>query len=124
VAEAAHVPIFIMRNPGVKQLREVFAHMLGLAPLADETDPTPLRPVRAPARTAAEMSQAEIARALQEAEDAIHHVLHGKSSGGVELTPQGARIRRMQHLLAERYNLHSRSFGKEPKRRVYIYSAS
>jgi len=118
VAEAAHLPIFVMRNPGVKQLREVFAHMLGVAPLAVDLTAAPKRPAM-PAR-----NDKEIARALQEAEDAIHTLLQGKASGGVELTPQDARVRRMQHLLAERYNLHSRSYGKEPKRRVYIYSAS
>jgi stage III sporulation protein SpoIIIAA len=117
----AHVPIFIMRNPGIKQLRAVFAHMLGLEPPVEEEDaPRPLRP---PALIP-HANQVEIARALQEAEDAIHTVLQGHASGGVELTPQAARVRRMQHLLAERYNLHSRSFGKEPRRRVYIYSAS
>jgi predicted RNA-binding protein Jag len=38
----------------------------------------------------------------------------------VDLTPQNAYIRRLQHLLAQRYNLPSRSLGKEPYRRVRI----
>ena len=39
----------------------------------------------------------------------------------VELSPQSAYVRRMQHLLAERYNLSSASTGRAPRRRVIIY---
>jgi predicted RNA-binding protein Jag len=38
----------------------------------------------------------------------------------VELTPQSAYIRRLQHELAQRFNLNSTSRGKEPQRRVRI----
>jgi predicted RNA-binding protein Jag len=43
-------------------------------------------------------------------------------TGQVELAPQGAQVRRLQHQLAERYNLISRSRGKEPNRRVRIFA--
>jgi predicted RNA-binding protein Jag len=56
--------------------------------------------------------------AMQEAEDAISHVL--SRSEAVELAPQNAYIRRLQHQLAERYNLGSVSEGREPHRRVRI----
>jgi predicted RNA-binding protein Jag len=46
-------------------------------------------------------------------------VLNG-DSGAVELTPQNAYIRRLQHQMAQRYNLTSRSEGREPYRRVMI----
>jgi len=39
----------------------------------------------------------------------------------VELSPQSAYIRRLQHLIAERNNLLSKSSGKDPNRRVRIY---
>ena len=39
----------------------------------------------------------------------------------VDLTPQSAPIRKLQHQLAERYNLGSISRGKEPFRRVRIF---
>ena len=39
----------------------------------------------------------------------------------IELTPQNAYIRRLQHQMAQRYNLTSRSQGREPYRRVRIY---
>ena len=43
-------------------------------------------------------------------------------SGGmpVELAPQNAYIRRLQHQMAERSNLMSRSRGAEPNRRVQL----
>ena len=57
--------------------------------------------------------------ALQEAEEAVGHIMDGEPS--VELSPQSAYVRRMQHLLAERYNLSSASTGRAPRRRVIIY---
>jgi hypothetical protein len=57
--------------------------------------------------------------AMQEAEDAINDVLNGQNEE-IELTPQNAYIRRLQHQLAQRYNLTSRSSGREPYRRVRI----
>jgi predicted RNA-binding protein Jag len=39
----------------------------------------------------------------------------------VELAPQNAYIRRLQHQMAERANLVSRSRGREPYRRVRLY---
>ena len=39
----------------------------------------------------------------------------------MELTPQNAYIRRLQHQLAQRYNVSSRSMGREPHRRVRIF---
>jgi len=39
----------------------------------------------------------------------------------VELSPQSAYIRRLQHLIAERNALSSQSTGKDPNRRVRIY---
>ncbi|MGH2512826.1 MAG: R3H domain-containing nucleic acid-binding protein, partial [Candidatus Limnocylindrales bacterium] len=57
--------------------------------------------------------------ALREAEEAIGMVL--KRSEAVELSPQSAYIRRLQHQMAERANLVSRSRGREPYRRVRLY---
>jgi predicted RNA-binding protein Jag len=39
----------------------------------------------------------------------------------MELSPQSAYIRRLQHLIAERNALASHSIGQEPLRRVKIY---
>jgi stage III sporulation protein SpoIIIAA len=59
-----------------------------------------------------------VVAALKEAEEAIGQVMTG--SDGVELNPQNAYIRRLQHMLAQRYNVSSRSQGREPYRRVRI----
>jgi stage III sporulation protein SpoIIIAA len=57
--------------------------------------------------------------ALRETEDAIGVVI--QRSEPVELSPQNAYIRRLQHQMAERANLVSRSRGREPYRRVRLY---
>ncbi|TAM59100.1 AAA family ATPase [bacterium] len=57
--------------------------------------------------------------ALREAEEAIYQVLLNAQT--VELSPQTSYIRRMQHQLAEKYRLQSRSTGAEPNRRVQIF---
>ena len=57
--------------------------------------------------------------ALAEAEQAIEIVI--KEQEPVELAPQNAYIRRLQHQMAERANLVSRSRGREPYRRVRLY---
>ncbi len=59
-------------------------------------------------------------QALLETEDAIHQVLN-KGLTTAELPPANAQIRRLQHQMATRYNLLSRSRGKEPYRRVKIF---
>ena len=60
-----------------------------------------------------------VTEALREAEDAIGQVMD--SDRTVELSPQNAYIRRLQHQIAQRYNLTSRSQGREPFRRVRIF---
>lgn len=60
--------------------------------------------------------------AMEEAMGAIEQVKNGRQE--VELSPQNAYIRRLQHLLAERHELNSRSMGKEPERRVKITKLS
>ena len=59
-------------------------------------------------------------KALLETEDAIHQVLN-KGLTTAELPPANAYVRRLQHQMATRYNLASRSRGKEPNRRVKIF---
>jgi stage III sporulation protein SpoIIIAA len=64
-------------------------------------------------------SPPDVADALEEAEVAISAVMEGAPP--VSLTPQGSYVRKLQHQLADRYNLGSRSKGREPNRRVEIY---
>ena len=60
-----------------------------------------------------------ISNALQEAEKAVSEVKEGKKE--IELTPQGAYIRHLQHAIADRYGISSTSTGRDPKRKVIIY---
>ena len=57
--------------------------------------------------------------AMRETEQAIGIVI--ERAEPVELSPQNAYIRRLQHQMAERANLVSRSRGREPYRRVRLY---
>jgi predicted RNA-binding protein Jag len=57
--------------------------------------------------------------ALKEAEEAIAQVMNGTES--VLLNPRSSYVRRLQHLMAERSNLASRSTGRDPQRRVEIF---
>jgi len=94
-AEAAGVPVYVVKSNTDAQIEGALINIFEL----ETADPT--------------------AYALHEAEDAVAQVLAG--SKPVELSPQSSYIRRLQHQLAERYNLSSRSKGREPYRRVKIY---
>jgi stage III sporulation protein SpoIIIAA len=94
-AEAAGIPIYVLRSNTGSQIEE---GVTKVAPMAS-----------GPVDTAA----------IQEVEDAAHDVLNGDLPA-IELSPQNAYIRRLQHQIAERYNLVSRSTGREPFRRVMI----
>ncbi len=58
--------------------------------------------------------------ALDEAREAIDSVVGGEREE-IELQPQNAYVRKLQHELVEQANLSSRSTGHEPYRRVQIY---
>ena len=60
-----------------------------------------------------------LAFALREAQAAAEQVRSG--NGPVDLAPQSAYIRRLQHLIAQRSGVSSQSSGHEPERRVRIY---
>lgn len=57
--------------------------------------------------------------ALGEAQQAVQRVTEGEKSVG--LSPQRAYIRKLQHLMAEKYQVQSVSRGKEPKRHVTYF---
>ncbi len=67
-----------------------------------------------------EMRRGPEDQALDEARDAIGSVVGGERDE-VELEPQNAYVRKLQHELVERANLSSRSTGHEPYRRVQIF---
>ncbi|HEY7063252.1 MAG TPA: R3H domain-containing nucleic acid-binding protein [Chloroflexota bacterium] len=100
-AEASGIPIFVLRSNTQAQMEEALVKLTAGPGLPrdngrdDGGDP------------------------LEETEEAIQSVLD--TSQPVDLTPQNSYIRRLQHQLAERYNLGSRSAGREPYRHVRIF---
>ncbi len=58
--------------------------------------------------------------ALSEAEQAVQSVRTGDQDE-IELTPQGAYVRHLQHAIADKYGLSSTSTGRDPRRKVVIY---
>ncbi len=97
-AEARGIPMYVLKTNTVGQMEQ------GLLSMAQShSGPT----------------EGFESSAMQEAEDAITSVLNG-GEAAVELSPQNAYIRRLQHQMAHRYNLASRSAGREPHRRVLI----
>ncbi|HET9615152.1 MAG TPA: R3H domain-containing nucleic acid-binding protein, partial [Candidatus Limnocylindrales bacterium] len=93
-AEERALPIYVLKSNTIPQMQSSLTSIFSL-----EVDP----------REAA----------LRETEEAIGLVLN--RSEAVELSPQNAYIRRLQHQMAERANLVSRSRGREPYRRVRLY---
>ena len=93
-AEERALPIYVLKSNTIPQMQSSLTSIFSL-----EIDP----------REAA----------MRETEDAIEAVL--SSSEAIELSPQNAYIRRLQHQMAERANLVSRSRGREPFRRVRLY---
>jgi hypothetical protein len=93
-AEDRALPIYVLKSNTVPQMQSSLTSIFSL-----EIDP----------REAA----------MRETEDAIGIVLN--NSEPVELSPQNAYIRRLQHQMAERANIVSRSRGREPYRRVRLY---
>jgi hypothetical protein len=96
-AESQNIPVYVLKSNTVGQMQSALASVFNLG--STERDTT--------------------TEALEEAESAIAEVL--ERSRTIELTPQNSHIRRLQHQLAERYNVGSRSRGKEPNRRVKFF---
>jgi hypothetical protein len=109
-AEARGVAIYVLRANTVVQMVNV------LRDLVREVRPDADVDISASAVTE---SGDPVQSAIVEAEDAINAVLDGSTA--IELRPQAPYIRRLQHQLADRYNLGSRSRGREPHRHVEIY---
>ena len=104
-AEAHGKPVYVLKNNTMAQMQGCLAGVYELGNTA---------PSSTASRNGNPMTQA-----LQEAEDAITNAMdRGRA---VDLTPQNAYVRRLQHRLAERYNISSRSRGKEPNRHVRIF---
>ena len=95
-AESSGIPIHVLRSNTVAQIKGALARVYGVeVPDADETD-----------------------SAMQDVLEGIEQMQ--RTGDDVELTPQNAYVRRLQHQLVERHELSARSTGDEPNRRLVI----
>lgn len=102
-AKEYRVQIFYVKTNSMAQIQKVLKDALDIQPgdvesLTGYTD--------------------ETEKALDEAKSGIKKVLDGASL--VDLAPQNAQTRKLQHELVEQYNLQSRSIGEEPNRHLRI----
>ncbi len=93
-AEARGIPIYVLKSNTVAQMQAILTSLYVL-----DSDPQDV--------------------AMRELEEAI--TLVRSESKPVELSPQNAYLRKLQHRAAEAANLVSRSRGREPFRRVRVY---
>ena len=110
IAEANGKPVFVLRKNSLPQLQDFLRTVVG-------------QWNRDGGRTAPELEERpqgpNIERAMEEAEEAANRVLSGETT--VKLAPQRSHIRRLQHMLGQRYNVASVSQGREPDRAVMFY---
>ena len=109
IAETNGKPVYVLRKNSIPQLQDFLRSAVGKGnrnggrvPVADEPQEAP-----------------NIERAMGEAEEAVNRVLSGETT--VKLSPQRSHIRRLQHMLGQRYNVASTSQGREPDRAVMFY---
>jgi stage III sporulation protein SpoIIIAA len=93
-AESSGIPIEVLRSNTVAQIKGALARVYGV----EGPDPTEI--------------------ALQEAQEGIERARQG--GGEVELSPQNAYVRRLQHQLVERHDMTAMSRGDEPNRHLVI----
>ena len=98
-AQRRNVPVYVLRSNTVTQMEQYLLDVFQLR--RDDPDLV-------------------FDSAMRETQNAIQRLLKGEKS--VELSPQAASIRSQQHQLARTANLISHSYGREPHRRVRIFS--
>jgi stage III sporulation protein SpoIIIAA len=111
-AEDQGVPVYVLRNNTINQMERQLANVFQLQQhepddflLADQHD---------------DRDEDRVTEAMLETEDAINQLMIGTQSS-VELSPRSSYIRRLQHQMADRYNLRSESRGSDPNRRVKLF---
>ncbi len=124
IAETSGTPVCVLRKNTMPQLQEFLGTVIkewhggggngqgdGFIPdLGNDDDGPPFTGGN---------SSPTMEKAMDEAEQAANRVLSGEQT--VHLAPQRSYIRRLQHLLGQRYNVASVSQGREPERAVLFY---
>jgi nucleoside-triphosphatase THEP1 len=121
-AEQGGMPVYVLRKGSTELIRQFLRRFEsapggnGSAPAGPALQPATSQSGGRPRGRAGADDAMRIAMA--EAEAAVRRVLDGESR--IELAPQSAFIRRLQHGLATRHNVGSASVGTEPERRVVL----
>ena len=120
IAESSGTPVCVLRKNTMPQLQDFLDTVIkewhggggnGMLPdLGNDEDGPPFT---------GQNGSPIMEKAMDEAEDAANRVLSGEQT--VRLAPQRSYIRRLQHLLGQRYNVASVSQGREPERAVLFY---
>jgi stage III sporulation protein AA len=103
-AEAEGLPVYVLKSNTASQMQGILSSLFELP---------------AAGNGVAREEEDPVSSAIEETEAAITETL--ETGHPVELPPANAYIRRLQHQMAERYNLGSQSRGREPNRRVRIF---
>lgn len=115
-AESRGTPVYVLRSNTGVQMEQLLATLF--PPRITEVNGGSALESTSGEEFESGRIESALMAAISEAEDAVAAVLNG--SGPVQLSPQGSRIRQIQHRIADRYALASRSRGQEPNRRVEI----
>ncbi len=99
-AAGRRLPVYVVKSNTYAQIANIVREMFKLAPISHDE------------------REGEAEDALLEVQDAVEVVK--RTNEPVELSPANSYTRRLQHQLAERYQLVSESVGVEPMRRVRI----
>lgn len=108
-AEERRLPIYVLRSSTAMQIERQLLDIF----FPDQMHHVAAKP------SALTLPETHVQDAMLEAEVAINQLLAGERNA-VELAPQDSIIRRLQHQMAERYNMQSESRGREPFRRVKL----
>ncbi len=114
IAESNNVPVYVLRKNTVPQVSEFLTSLA-----RDQGVDLPPPAGRRNGQDRDEANAETVAAARAEVEEAAQRVMSGEFS--VQLEPQRPYIRRLQHMLAQEFNLASTSRGRDPQRGVLIY---
>ena len=114
IAKSRQIPIYTVKSNTIPQITRALQHLLDIDP-RDQADAIDLS-------LFTRQGEDDELEALEEARLAVEQIVIPKGQP-VELLPRSAKIRKMQHELAEHYRLKSLSFGDEPNRRLRIFPA-
>ncbi|MBT9315356.1 R3H domain-containing nucleic acid-binding protein [Leptothoe spongobia] len=114
IAKSRQLPIYTVKSNTIPQITRALQRLLDIDP-RDQAAAIDLS-------LFTRQGDDDELEALEEARLAVEQIVIPKGQP-VELLPRSAKIRKMQHELAEHYRLKSLSFGDEPNRRLRIFPA-